>query len=637
MSEPSIRDASGAAALPAQPAPSGPAGRWRCAAGALIERHGGWIGLVLVLAAGAAARMILSLRDGHLYDVDLFLRWMRSLNEHGLGGFYAAEPGCNYPPLYLLVLRGLGWLLDRWGPGLSDTSWLRAWLRGPACLADGLIALLLYVECRRIWGRRAATAAAALFFLNPVALYNSAYWGQVDSIHSAFVLAALVALNRSRPGWSGAAIAVAVLQKLQAVAFVPLILLDAYRWKRWSGLGRCAAGALVAAVIVLGPFAGAGVLAPALRQGYVRVVGQYNKLSSYAFNVWQLGGRPDMPDGSVPLAVVRAAARGEVSVAEGAHWLLYLNWRRLGILFFALATAGILAVYSLRSGEPARALAAGLIGLAFFLFLTEMHERYAFPVLAVLPIWALGGAWRERAYLLLSAAMLLNLTDVQPVKEIAGEISGLHLVVFGLFVGALLLPLTSASGARTAGEDRAADSCPPPPASAVVAWFRRVTLACLAVFAVAAGVVAWWIAAAAPPAGDDVLYLSDVPPRIKTQGYGSLGKDCSVEGGVIHLGDQYYLRGLGTHAPANVVYLIPPGYRTFRALAGVNRQFNGRVRVEVHLDGKPAFSSDPLTAADPPVDIRLPLEGARRLKLSVSPLEDKKGDHVDWALARLEK
>ena len=124
--------------------------------------------------------------------------------------------------------------------------------------------------------------------------------------------------------------------------------------------------------------------------------------------------------------------------------------------------------------------AGDLVGLAFFLLLTEMHERYAFPVLAVLPIWALGSAWRERAYLLLSAAMLLNLTVVQPVKEIAGEISGLHLVVFGLFVGALLLPFAGASRSRTpGGEDRLADSPPAPPASALVAWFRRVTLACL--------------------------------------------------------------------------------------------------------------------------------------------------------------
>ena len=114
--------------------------------------------LALLLGAGVLARVVLSLRDGHLFDVNVFLRWMRSLNEHGLSGFFAAEPDSNYPPLYLLVLRGLGWLLAQFDSGLSDAPTLRAWLRLPACLADGLIAVLLYVECRRLWGRRAARA-----------------------------------------------------------------------------------------------------------------------------------------------------------------------------------------------------------------------------------------------------------------------------------------------------------------------------------------------------------------------------------------------------------------------------------------------------------------------------------------------
>ena len=84
---------------------------------------------------------------------------------------------------------------------------------------------------------------------------------------------------------------------------------------------------------------------------------------------------------------------------------------------FALATACILAVYSRHRGAADRSLAAGLLVLAFFVFLTEMHERYAFPVVALLPIWAVGGAWRERGYALLSMAMLLNLTAAQPIGE----------------------------------------------------------------------------------------------------------------------------------------------------------------------------------------------------------------------------
>ena len=66
-----------------------------------------------------------------------------------------------------------------------------------------LIAVLLFVEVRRLYTSRAGIVAAALYYLNPVSLYVGAYWGQVDSIHTLFLLMALVARENFRVLKSG--------------------------------------------------------------------------------------------------------------------------------------------------------------------------------------------------------------------------------------------------------------------------------------------------------------------------------------------------------------------------------------------------------------------------------------------------
>lgn len=638
---------------------------------AFCARHPAGAGLSVVLVLGLAARLALSLHDGHLSDTRLFHSWMRALVEDGLGRFYSVTSSCNYPPLFLLILRGLGEVLGALGIDLKQADLVRACLRIPACLADVVIALLLWREARRRWSARAGVLAAALYFLNPVSLYNSAYWGQVDSIHSACVLGAVVALNRRRPLRAGLTVALGLLQKFQAVVFLPLVLFDVYRYRRWRGLAWTGGGVALAAIVVLGPFVRVGALADVIDHGYITAVGKFNRLSVNAFNLWYLTGTTSAPSDSVPPFIVEAAAAGAQQVSDDA-WLMWFTWRRIGLGLFVLMVALTLTVYSRCHSVSARALAAGVLGLVFFLFPTEMHERYAYPALAVLPLWAVGGPWKERVYVLLSVLMLLNLTVAQPVDEIGPDIAVLNLVLCSVFLAGLALPglgLATATfppqprrelpradddtpppGGAAPGLDpgesphandetplpHTGDETPPPPPSAVVRWFCRLTLTALAAALVMAAAIVCLHARAAPPPATGTLYLSDLEPARHHQGYGQLQKDRSVEGGAIHLGSGYYLRGLGTHAPSTMQYDLPDGYTTFRAVVGIDRHATGAAGVRVYLDGRSAFESERLTPTGEPVELDIPLGQAKRLKLEAVILGSKKGDHVDWALARLE-
>lgn len=689
-----------------------------------------WPWLVLIVLVGAACRAGLAGTDGHLDDVRLFARWMRGLTEYGLGEFFEHDRGANYPPLHMLTLRGLGWALTQYGgmvqreggagdtPSdvengvevngdeggnqgeqgdegddrsihnrsgdqsiLDDDAIVHAALRLPACLADLLITLLLFAEVRRLYGSRAGAVAAGLYFLNPVSIYVSAYWGQVDSIHTLFILAALTALNRHRPAWAGAAGAVAalaLLQKLQSVAFLPLIILVVYQRWRWRGLAWLAGGAVFAVAVVLAPFVVAGSAEPALRQGY-GVVGQYPRLSINAYNLWFAFGGQDIGDNAPPSLLIRAAADGATQVAADAAWYLGITWRRVASAAFALITATVLSLYARRPSADARALAASALGLAFFLFLTEMHERYAFPVIALLAVWAARSAARERIFALISILMLLNLTGPQPVDQVAFGIGTAAVALFCVLVGALawgdsgrgrpaaaqtasvaapvataappavsVAAASAASPAERVSEGRSRRSLLPraegvsmmpvqeaaPRPSRLIRLFQAVTgLAWLAGAALVAGaVVLAQQRPTAAPAG--AVYLGDLTPKSAQQGFGRLRIDREVEGGPIRLADTYYVRGLGTHAPATLVYEVPPGAQRFEAVAGVDRMFDGRVDIVVLLDGREVFRAEKLGSTGEPARISVSVEGVRELTLRVKPDGPQTGDHVDFGDAR---
>ena len=132
----------------------------------------------------------------------------------------------------------------------------------------------------------------------------------------------------------------------------------------------------------------------------------------------------------------------------------------------------------------------------------------------------------------------------------------------------------------------------------------------------------------------DAIYLSDLEPTVSVQGYGQLTRDAEVDGGPIHVGKRYYSRGVGTHAPATIVYDIPEDVRRFEAVVGVDRAFAGLVRISVKVDGEIAFRSKRLSNVDDPIEVSIALEGAKRLTLQVDAMGSKKNDHVDWADAR---
>ena len=65
----------------------------------------------------------------------------------------------------------------------------------------------------------------ALVLFAPTVLVNSSWWGQCDSIYAAFCLGSLYFLLRNKPWWAAIFFGLALSFKLQAIFFLPVLII----------------------------------------------------------------------------------------------------------------------------------------------------------------------------------------------------------------------------------------------------------------------------------------------------------------------------------------------------------------------------------------------------------------------------
>jgi hypothetical protein len=176
--------------------------------------------LVVVFAAGLAVRLALIPvtrgQDFVVWDraTAATLRWTNiyAHHPHYPGGPYA------YFPLFLYIELPFQWLAQHAAVSFTVLGKL------PVLAADLGTAALIVAELRERGCRpRVVALGAAAFLLNPLVIYNSAYYGRFDSIGCALLLLAVRGLRRSTRG-SRTWYALAVAAKTFPVFLLPAVL-----------------------------------------------------------------------------------------------------------------------------------------------------------------------------------------------------------------------------------------------------------------------------------------------------------------------------------------------------------------------------------------------------------------------------
>lgn len=383
-----------------------------------------YIALVVVLVVATLLRVLFIGYRGHGGDLSITTRWAESLAQVGPLGFYDIDRSV-YPAL-LYVLWPVGVVFD------ADA--LQTVVKGLSIPFDLATIVVLFACLSGPLGRWRATAAAALYAVNPGVLVAGPMWGQVDAAGTLPFLASLLLLARARFGWAGMMAIIAMLVKPQfGLVGIPILAVCGGHLLagEWRPLARAAAGALGGYLIVALPLR----LDPFLYADLVNGSAVRQPMTSlFAPNPWGLLTGYEHPDDGFMV---------------------------IGSL---LLVAGLIAAQLplLRRRDTLMLLAVGMLtAFAFYFLPTRVHERYLFPAIAAAAPLAVLSITGLVAYVALSVAFAFSL--VQALLQITPWDLGdpWHAILIGpgltwttglaLIASALVLVALSASLALRGG------------------------------------------------------------------------------------------------------------------------------------------------------------------------------------------
>lgn len=410
----------------------GPVGRRGARVLDLTRRLDAGTILMTLLVLGLALRVFIAgvymPLSGFAIDIGDFAAWGQRLASVGPAGFYEQGYFSDYPPGYLYVL----WLLGSIGGALAPLVGQNATgglVKIPGILADIGVAWLLFTTCRRWGGELVARTrfsvdpetlgliAATIYLFNPGVIFDSAVWGQIDSVGTLVLLATIYALARGWTEVAALAAVVALLVKFQFAFLVPVVAIVGIRRHLFGrsfdpahhgrpeplrvltslaiGLGSFTVLMLPFDMVLYAPLAGGdprglfGILPAADPSGsligkFVEAASTYTGLSINAFNLWR------NPWSGLGDTLHWGDDRG-VGLVLGS---LSLSWQLVGTLLFAIVAALALISVARRDDLRGVLLASLVLAVAFFVLPTRVHERYLFPALALAaPLVLSGRSW----------------------------------------------------------------------------------------------------------------------------------------------------------------------------------------------------------------------------------------------------
>lgn len=363
--------------------------------------------LLLILLLAFVIRLAFSWHPGYGFDIGVYQGWARSAVMLGAAESYVEQIGGNmlpdYPPFSILLLKVTGHLYNLFIDGEFDLDSLkfRIFIKLPAILADVLVCVGLYALVRRWRNHADGLLAALIYAVHPAAIFDSAIWGQTDVIYSLFLFLAVLFWVYRHQNLSAAMLALSVLTKIQGVVLFPffffLLLHKPKDLLKFTTVG------IFTTLLVLTPYMVGNVLQNIV-DVYTGAVGAYSHIAVGAYNFWW------------SLLADRAWQLEDTELLFG-----WVPFRKASLVLFGLLYSFIL--FTFRKGLKVRSVesiffCAAMLCMAFFMFLTQMHERYLFPFVVLgVPLMFMNkriATW----YVISSIAFTINLMGILPVSPI---------------------------------------------------------------------------------------------------------------------------------------------------------------------------------------------------------------------------
>ncbi|MEG1524034.1 MAG: glycosyltransferase family 39 protein [Clostridia bacterium] len=330
--------------------------------------------LLAVLLVGAfVCRLALSLIFyGHPTDIGCFMAWGEAGLNVGLPNFYTSGMFADYPPGYMYICTALSGMCRLLGISYGSTG-MAFLFKLPATLADLGSAYLVYRIARKSNGSEAfSLILAGLLAFNPVLMFVSGAWGQIDTVLTLLLVLTCYLLQKDKRIFAGAIYGLAILMKPQALMLGPLLavafIADIFgeNWKKKLLHTVLAVLAALAVLVVLSlPFTGNQPWYWLIKK-YGETATSYQYASIEAFNFPALIGGNWRKIENVSLLGIPYATVGVccIMLAVGFSVFLYLR--------------------GYRKNQGVVYLCGAVMILLIFTFGHYMHERYMIPVIMLL-------------------------------------------------------------------------------------------------------------------------------------------------------------------------------------------------------------------------------------------------------------
>lgn len=343
--------------------------------------------IALALLISFIVRMYLSQFQGHEYDISVFRTWSRGVHFTGFSHFYQGVRS-DYPPFYIYILWAVGEFYKLFISSSFDihSPVFAILLKTPAIIADIATALLIFLIVKKYGSFKIAYISMICYAFNPAIIYDSAIWGQVDSVYTLFFMLALMFFVSDKPILSGASLAIAILTKPQSIVLIPL--LGFFMLKKYSPLKLAkvlTASTVVFVAIALPFYMDTSIFD--LARLYFSSYDQYPYTSLNALNIWAFAGL-FQPDNTL---------------------LFSIKYRMWGYILFGSLFIFVAYVILKTKDDKSIYLASAILFFGFFMFFTRIHERYLFSMFAPLAVAMTLDRRLSYVYVVATITFLFNL------------------------------------------------------------------------------------------------------------------------------------------------------------------------------------------------------------------------------------
>ncbi len=186
--------------------------------------------IIILLGLSLIVRILFSLifNIGHPTDINNFRVWTLEVTKKGLHDFFLPPPQgvwCDYPPGYIYILWALGNIYKLFDPTLQTwfSTPFTTFVKFPGIICDIVNIYLIYSLSKRYVPRFIAMSSSLIYALQPSIFYESAVWGQMDSVVLTCLLLSMIYLIDKKYVASIVITAVGCLMKPQGILLIPFI------------------------------------------------------------------------------------------------------------------------------------------------------------------------------------------------------------------------------------------------------------------------------------------------------------------------------------------------------------------------------------------------------------------------------